>query len=118
MDDVLRDKSYSFALRIVKLCKYLRSKQKEYVLSKQVLRSGTSIGALIREAQYAQSPKDFINKLSVSLKEANETDYWLNLLKDASYISEEMHESIGPDVIELIKILTSSINTTKKAINN
>jgi four helix bundle protein len=71
---------------------------------------------LIREAQYAQSPKDFINKLSISLKEANETDYWLSLLKDSSYISKEMHESIEPDAIELIKILTSSINTTKENI--
>ena len=118
MESVLRDKSYSFALRIVRLYRYLKNEHREYVLSKQVLRSGTSIGALVREAQYAQSRKDFINKLSVSLKEANETDYWLNLLKDTSYISEKMHESIESDVKELIKILTSSIKTTKKAVNN
>ena len=113
MDDVLRFKSYSLALRVVKLYKYLKSEHKECVLSKQVLRSGTSIGALIKEAQYAQSRKDFINKLSVSLKEAGETEYWLSLLKDSNYISEEMHKSIEPDVVEIIKILISSINTTK-----
>jgi len=114
MDDILRDKSYLFALRIVRLYRYLKNEHREYVLSKQVLRSGTSIGALVREAQYAQSRKDFINKLSVSLKEANETDYWLNLLKDTNYISEKMHESIESDIAELIKILISSIKTTKE----
>ncbi|MGB5398212.1 MAG: four helix bundle protein [Gammaproteobacteria bacterium] len=114
MDDVLGVKSYSLALRVFKLYKYLQDEHKEYVLSKQVLRSGTSIGALIKEAQYAQSRKDFINKLSISLKEANETGYWLKLLKDSNYISEELYACIEPDVIELIKILTSSINTTKE----
>lgn len=114
MEDVLREKSYSFALRVVNLCKYLKGRQKEYVLSKQVLRSGTSIGALVREAKYAQSKKDFINKLSISLKEANETDYWLRLLRDSNYISERMYTSIELDVTELIKILTSSIKTTKE----
>ena len=114
MEDVLKDKSYFFALRVVKLCKHLRSRHNEYVLSKQVLRSGTSIGALVREAKYAQSPKDFIDKLSVSLKEANETDYWLGLLKDSGYITIDMYESIEPDVVELMKILTSSINTNRE----
>jgi four helix bundle protein len=113
MDDVLRYKSYSLALRVVRLYKYLKDEHKEYVLSKQILRSGTSIGALIKEAQYAQSRKDFISKLSISLKEAGETEYWLSLLKDSNYISEEMHQSLELDVVEIIKILTSSINTTK-----
>ncbi len=81
-----------------------------------MLRSGTAIGALIKEAQFAQSRKDFINKLSISLKEAGETEYWLNLLKDSNYISEEMYQSIELDVVEIIKILTSSINTTKDNI--
>ena len=113
MDSVLKDKSYVFASRVVKLRKYLVRSKKEYVLSAQVLRSGTSVGALIREAQYAQSKKDFINKLSVALKEANETQYWLSLLKDADYITENAHNSLHSDIIELIKLLTSSVNTAK-----
>jgi len=115
MESILRNKSYLFALRIIKLYKFLKNEKKEYVLSKQVLRSGTSVGALVREAEYAQSKKDFINKLSISLKEANETDYWLSLLKDSEYISKEMHESIKPNITELIKMLTASINTTKES---
>ncbi len=114
MESVLRDKSYLFALRIVKLYKHLVDQQKEYTLSKQVLRSGTSIGALVREAQYAQSVKDFVNKLSIALKEANETEYWMVLLKDAEYITKKMHDNIQPDISELKKMLTSSINTAKK----
>ena len=114
MDSVLRDKSYVFALRIVRLSQYLKASRSEYVLSKQVLRSGTSIGALLREAQYAQSRKDFINKLSIALKEANETDYWLTLLKDSDYLSTDRHESLGQDITAIIKMLTSSINTCKE----
>ena len=114
MESVLRDKSYLFALRIVKLHKHLIVQHKEYTLSKQILRSGTSIGALAREAQYAQSIKDFINKLSIALKEANETEYWILLLKDSEYITKKMYENIQPDISELIKILTASINTAKK----
>jgi len=114
MESVLRDKSYLFALRIVKLHKHLIIQHKEYTLSKQILRSGTSIGALAREAQYAQSIKDFINKLSIVLKEANETEYWILLLKDSEYITKKMYENIQLDISELIKILTASINTAKK----
>ena len=114
MESVLRDKSYLFALRIVKLHKHLIVQHKEYTLSKQILRSGTSIGALAREAQYAQSIKDFINKLSIALKEANETEYWILLLKDSEYITKKMYENIQPDISELIKILAASINTAKK----
>ena len=114
MESVLRDKSYLFALRIVKLYKHLVNQKKEYTLSKQVLRSGTSIGALVREAQYAQSVRDFVNKLSIALKEANEAEYWMVLLKDAEYITKKMHDNIQPDISELKKMLTSSINTAKK----
>ncbi len=88
MESVLRDKSYLFALRIVRLHKYLIIQHKEYTLSKQILRAGTSVGALVREAQYAQSVKDFINKLSIALKEANETEYWIILLKDSELITK------------------------------
>jgi len=107
------DKSYIFALRVVKLYKHLVSEKKEYVLSKQVLRSGTSIGALIKESEHAQSKADFINKMSIALKEANETEYWLQLLKDSSYISEQSFNSIHNDSVELIKILVSIVKSSK-----
>ena len=87
-ESILREKSYLFAIRIVKLSQCLQTEKKEYVLSKQLLRSGTAIGALIREAAFGQSQADFISKLSIGLKEANETDYWLNLLKDTGYMNE------------------------------
>ena len=114
LESVLRDKSYKLALRIVNLSKYLYEEKKEFILSKQVLRSGTAIGALVREAEYGQSRLDFINKLSIALKEANETDYWLMLLRDANYISPESFASIQPEIIEIMKLLTSSIKTAKK----
>jgi four helix bundle protein len=116
MENVLKEKSYAFALRVVKLAQYLSSKKKEYVLSRQVLRSGTAIGALISEAEFAQSKPDFVNKLSVGLKEANETQYWLKLLNEGSYISETMYNSIQPQAKELIKLLVTSIKTAKDNI--
>ena len=94
---VLREKSYLFAIRIVKLSQYLQGERKEYVLSKQLLRSGTAIGALIREAEFGQSKPDFINKLSIALKEANETEYWLLLLKDINFMDEMSYKSIADD---------------------
>lgn len=86
---ILKDKSYAFAIRIVKLSQFLQVDKKEYVLSKQILRSGTAIGALIREAEFGQSKADFTSKMSISLKEANETEYWLNILKDTDYLDEK-----------------------------
>jgi len=112
-ENILKTKSYSFALRIVKLYKYLCT-HREFVLSKQVLRSGTAVGALVSEAEFGQSKADFISKLSIALKEANETLYWLNLLKDSNYLEEKMFQSIKPDIEELIKLLVSSIKTAKK----
>jgi len=85
-NNVIKEKSYKFALRVIKLYKYLITEEKEYVLSKQILRSGTAIGALIEEALQAESKADFIHKLSIANKEANETDYWIRLLKDSEYI--------------------------------
>jgi len=111
---ILAEKSYQFAMRIVKLNRYLQEEKKEYVLSKQLLGSGTAIGALIAEAQYAQSKADFISKLQISLKEANESKYWLRLMKDCYYLEENMARSMLQDVDTLLKILTSSINTTKE----
>ena len=112
---ILKDKSYSFAIRIVKLMHFLVSEKKEYVLSRQILKSGTSIGALVREAEFGQSKADFINKLSISLKEANETEYWLNLLFDTEYIDKDLFNSLHSDCKELIAMLVSSINTSKKS---
>ncbi|WP_428024645.1 four helix bundle protein [Arcobacter sp.] len=114
MNNVLKDKAYQFAIRIVKLTKYLQEEKKEFILSKQILRSGTAIGALIAESEYAQSKPDFISKLHISIKEANETNYWLNLLKDSNYLNDKMFNSINPDLIELLKILTTSIKTAKE----
>ena len=116
--NTIKEKSYKFAVRIVKLYQYLIGEKKEYVLSKQILRSGTSIGALVHESKFAQSKKDFINKLSIALKEANETDYWLSLLFDTDYLTKEMYESIQPEIDEIIKILVSIIKTSKQKINN
>ncbi|MDR0865078.1 MAG: four helix bundle protein [Candidatus Symbiothrix sp.] len=115
-ENVLRDKSYDFALRVINAYKFLNKEQKEFVLSKQLLRSGTAIGALVREAEYAQSVPDFINKLSVALKEANETEYWFMLLKDSDYISENVYLSIINNCQELIRLLISSIKTAKQKI--
>ena len=110
---LLHSKSYAFALRIIRMNRYLREEMQEFVLSKQILRSGTAIGALIRESEFAQSPADFINKLSVGLKEANETDYWLNLLYDTNHIDEQSFISMEKDCNELIALLVSSIKTVK-----
>ena len=112
-DSKLHVKSYAFALRIIGLTKFLREQKQDFVLSKQILRSGTAIGALVRESEFAQSKADFINKLSVSLKEANETDYWLNLLKDSDYIDEKSFLSMEEDCGELIALLVSSLKTVK-----
>jgi len=114
---ILEDKSYRFSMRIVKCSQYLQVDKKEFILSKQLLRSGTAIGALIAEGKYAQSKADFINKLSISLKEANETKYWLRLLKDCTYIQEKVAISLLDDVENLIRILVSSIKTAKGNIN-
>lgn len=116
-DSLLHTKSYAFALRIIGMVKYLNEKKNENVLSRQVLRSGTSIGALIRESEFAQNPADFINKLSIALKEANETDYWLNLLKDAEYIDGRSFASIESECGELIALLIASIRTVKNNRN-
>ena len=115
-ENVLKDKSYKFALRIVKLYKHLTEDKKEFVLSKQILRSGTSIGANITEGNQAQSTADFIHKLSIALKEAFETEYWLCLLRDAEYLTEKQAESLIVDCNELQKMLTASIKTSKSKL--
>lgn len=109
-------KSYVFALKIIEIYKVLAS-QKEFVLSKQLLRSGTAIGALVREAEHAQSKADFLHKMNIALKEANETLYWLQLLKDSSYIDSTTFNSIYPYSEELVKLLASIVKTTKQNLN-
>ena len=113
-ENALKTKSYNFALRIVKLYKYLVSETKEFVLSKQILRSGTSIGANIAEGNRGQSKLDFIHKLSIALKEADETEYWLKLLRDGEFVTAKQAESLLADCLEIQKMLTSSIITAKK----
>jgi four helix bundle protein len=113
-ESVLKEKSYQFALRVIKLYKYIVAEKKEYVLSKQILRSGTSIGANIEEANQAQSKADFVHKLSISQKEAFETDYWLRLLRDSEYLTETQANSLLNDCRELQKLLTTSIKTAKE----
>ena len=112
-DNLLIDKSVAFAVRIVKLHQYLIKNKKESIISKQIVRSGTGIGANINEANYGQSKADFISKLHIALKEAAETEYWLKVLTQSDYLSTEMGDSLLHDCIELKKILIASINTAK-----
>ena len=113
MVDCLDNKTKLFALRVIKLSRYLMEEKKEYVLSKQILRSGTSIGANVRERKNAQSKLDFINKLSVALKESDETSYWLELLVGSEYIDQKMYVSLEKDIKEIIALITASINTAR-----
>lgn len=110
----LHNKSYAFAKRIVNIVKYIDCPNKMISLTNQIFRSGTAIGTLVREAEFAQSPSDFINKLHIALKECNETVYWLNLLYDTGFISEKEYESMAIDSKELLALLISSLKTAKK----
>lgn len=112
-EPVLKNKSFAFAVRIVRLAQYLQGDKKEYVMSRQVLRSGTAVGALVREAEYGESKLDFIHKLTIALKEANEASYWLELLNETDYLEEGLFLSLHSNLKELIALLISSIKTTK-----
>jgi four helix bundle protein len=114
-ENIIHIKSYAFALRVIKLYQYLSKEQKEFVLSKQVLRSGTAIGALIRESEHAQSKADFVNKMNIALKEANETVYWIELLRDSDFINQPEFNSIHQDAVELLKLLISIVKTSKNS---
>ena len=116
-ENVLVDKSFLFAIRIVTIYKILVQDHKEYVLSKQLLRSGTAIGALIREAQNAESKADFVHKLAISQKECNETIYWIELLNATDYLKESDYYLLNEGACELLRILRSSILTTKQRMN-
>jgi len=113
-ENIVKNKAYAFALRVIKAYKFLGEEKREFVLSKQMLRSGTAIGALLREAEQAQSKADFVSKMNIALKEANETEYWLMLLKDSDYIDEKSFESVHRDCAEIIKLLISIVKTTKE----
>jgi four helix bundle protein len=112
-ENIVQEKSVKFAIRIIRLNQFLTAEKKEYVLSKQIIRSGTAIGALVKESKYAESKADFIHKLHIALKEANETDYWLLLLKETDYINEKEYQSLYAEIQELIKLLVSIIKTSK-----
>ena len=113
-ENVLKDKSFAFAVRMMHVFRHLQQVKKEYIVTKQLLRSATAVGALVREAEYAESKNDFIHKLAIAQKEANETIYWLDLLAAADYLSPNEAASLLFDATELLKLLTSSIKTTKK----
>ncbi len=117
-EDVLKAKSFKFAVRVVNLYKHLVAEKKEFVLSKQLLRSGTCVGAMVREAEHSESKADFIHKLAIAQKEINETIYWLELLQATVYLSQQQFESINTDAEEIIKLITSSIKTAKSNLTS
>jgi four helix bundle protein len=117
MGNVVKEKSFAFAVRIVIPYKHLCAEKKEFVLSKQLLRSGTAIGALVREAEQAESKADFVHKMAIALKEANETEYWLELLHETQYLEPAAFSSIHQNVVELLKLLTSIINSSKREMS-
>jgi four helix bundle protein len=115
---ILKEKSFAFAIRVINLYKYLKKEQTEYIISRQLLRAGTSIGAIICEAEFAESKQDFIHKLALALKEANEVLYWLALLKETNYLTIKMYLSISKDAREITGLLVASIKTLKHKYAN
>lgn len=116
--NIIRDKSFDFAVRVVNLYKYLIEVKKEYILSKQLLKCGTSVGAMVREAEHAESKSDFIHKMAIAQKEINETVYWLELLKTADFLTIEQYESVSNDAVEILRMVTKIIKTAKTNINH
>lgn len=116
-ENILRDKSFAFAVRIVRLVQYLQNERREFVLSRQLLKAGTAIGALISEARFGQSDADFLSKISIALKEANETEYWLRLLKAADYLTDIQFQDIYHDCDELLAMLIATTKTVKNKLN-
>ena len=113
---IIKNKSFDFAVRIIKLYKYLKKTHGEYIISQQIMRAGTAVGALVREAEFAESRKDFMHKLYIGLKEANESIYWLELLYATGYIDKTMFNSMYKDASELVKMLVSSVKTLKAGV--
>ena len=118
MGNAIKDKSFAFSVRIVKLCRYVRKEKREYEMANQLLRSGISVGANVREAEQGESKKDFIHKMNIALKEANESLYWIELMSATDILPEEFKNSIWKDCNELISLLVSIIKTAKKKIEN
>jgi len=116
-ENIVKIKSFAFAVRIIRLYQYLVNTKKEFVLSKQLLRSGTSVGAMVREAEHSESTNDFKHKLAIAQKEINESIYWLELLVETDYLTKEQFETLNNDAIEIIKLITSIIKSVK-AKNN
>ena len=114
MERIVQDKSFQFAIRIVNLCKYLQNEKHEYIMAKQLLRCGTSIGANVAESQQAQSRPDFVSKLNIALKESYETNYWLRLLYETHYITQAQFDSVISDCNELERLLISIVKSTKE----
>jgi len=112
-ENAVKQKSFAFALRVVKLSRFLSENKKEFVLSRQLLRSGTAIGALVREAEQAESNADFVHKMAIALKEASETEYWLDLLHQSDFMDDKDHLSITADLTELLRLLTAIIKTMR-----
>ena len=117
-ENIVKIKSFVFAVRVVKLYQFMCEQKKEYVLSKQLLRSGTSVGAMVREAEHAETKNDFKHKMSIAQKEINETIYWLELLRETDYLTKEQFDSINTDAVEIIKLITTILKSTKASINN
>lgn len=116
-DNIVKNKSFDFAVRVVKLYQFLCEQKKEFVLSKQLLRSGTSVGAMVREAEHAETKNDFKHKMGIAQKEINETIYWLELLKETDYLTPEQFESINNDAVQIIKLITAILKSAKSNIN-
>lgn len=112
-ENVVKNKSFAFAVRVVKLYQFLGEQKKEFILSKQLLRSGTSVGAMVREAEHAETKNDFKHKMGIAQKEINEAIYWLELLKETDYLTTVQIESINTDAVEIIKLLTAIIKSAK-----
>ena len=117
-ENIIKQKSFAFSVSIVKLYRFLCESKGEYVLSKQLLRSGTSVGAMVREAEHAESKTDFKHKLSIAQKEINESIYWLELLKESAYLTDVQFDDVAREATEVLKLLTSIIKTTKNNMNN
>ena len=111
--NIIKSKSFDFALKVVKIAQDIMKNKKEYVMSRQLLRSATSVGANVRESEYAQSKPDFISKMSIALKEANETDYWLDLVFHASLLDEINYKALKSDIDEIISILVAIVKSSK-----
>lgn len=117
-ESVVRNKSFAFAVRVVRLCQHLQETRHEFLMTRQLLRCGTAVGALIREADQAESRPDFVHKMSIALKEANETEYWIQLLRETGYIDTKGAESIGADLTEILKLLVTIVKKSKEAMEN